>query len=203
MSAGYERQAEWRDDSWGTRIPQGVDLSRIAGESISSYIDHDVWAVDLQARRFLRKGATMKTRRIDAVWFVLALDNLPAAVLFGKAKMQRAASRQPVRDFKAVVPDLDKARNALEHFDSWRAGLGVRQQKDPGVYIMAISADLRKEPRQGRVVVRLSKQKAITIEVAPAVTAARTLAAAAKAEITSYVQRAAKQASPSSAKTSP
>ena len=98
----------------------------------------NVWqqAVQVQSLRILSGGAAGYTgpftERVDAYLFVLALRNLIRAASWTRDSLEsagQAEARAALDRFDLAVPHAVSARDVLEHFDKYLAGVGNLQKE--------------------------------------------------------------------------
>lgn len=170
---------------------RGVDLSGGTGESVASYIDVWLDAVRTESRRLLHVRS--RHRRADALLLIFALHQLHVAVQFAAYKMDDGSLDTALGHFEShFAGGLKAARDAIVHFDEWRAGQGRGQTVEPDgsfMFFHSLFTDTRQRSgRVGTVAVHLRKGgPAHQFHLPDAVEQAERLARAAHAEIDRYV----------------
>jgi hypothetical protein len=131
-----------------------ADLSQGQGIAVESYVK--LWAetIEIQAQRLRHRRARVRRLHIDSLQFVHALDQLSRSVEWTKARTDDPDLNSALVGFHAQLPGLRRVRNAIEHFDEWRSGLGDKQQRNANDEWI-VSHQVVAVDRSVRIIVRL------------------------------------------------
>jgi len=93
-----------------------------------------LWAVAVRAQvQRVVEGNGSPQRTPDAFLLVIAARNVRRAACMALAHLTGTGAREQLREaldhFDTTLPDLEDARNVLEHFDEYTRGVGHRQQR--------------------------------------------------------------------------